>query len=449
MTVPTWTPDSWRRLPPPAQQPAWPDKAELDAALKKLATRPPLIYAGEARSLTSDLAMAAAGEAFVIQAGDCAETFAEFSPNRVRDVLKVILQMAVVLTWSSGVPTIKVGRIAGQFAKPRSQETEVLADGTTVEAYRGDMVNGFAATAQARRPDPANMLRAYEQSAETLNLLRAFAKGGFADLAAVHKWNREFVASSREGERYEAIASGIDSALRFMNACRIDARSLHEVDLYSSHEALILPYEEALTRQDSTAKDAWYDCSAHMLWVGARTRQPTSAHVEFLSGIGNPLGCKIDATATIDDVLRICERLNPERRAGRLTLISRMGKDRVRESLPPLVAAVAEAGHPVVWMCDPMHGNTVRSDGNLKTRRFEDIFAEVEGYFEVHKEAGTWPGGLHLELTGENVTECLGGSDNIADADLDTCYLTACDPRLNARQALDLAFRAGELLARW
>jgi 3-deoxy-7-phosphoheptulonate synthase len=442
--VTSWTPDSWQRLPA-AQQPTWPDRSELDAVLKKLANRAPLIYAGEARSLIAALAEAGRGEAFVVQAGDCAETFQEFSPDRVKNLLKVILQMAVVLTWSSGVPVVKIGRIAGQFAKPRSEDTEVVG-GKTIPVYRGDMVNSFTTSAEARRPDPENMLRAYDQSASTLNLLRAFATGGFADLSSVHQWNREFVASSTEGKRYEAIASGIDSAMRFMKACRIDSRSLHEVELFSSHEALVLPYEQALTRQDSTTDGTWYDCSAHLLWIGARTKQLDHAHVEFLSGVGNPLACKVDAATAPDHVLGLCERLNPDRREGRLTLIARMGKDKVGDHLPPLIEAVRDAGHPVLWMCDPMHGNTFRSDGGLKTRRFEDILTEIAGYFAVHRALGTWPGGIHVELTGENVTECLGGPDDIADEDLSSRYLTACDPRLNASQSLDLAYWVAEHL---
>lgn len=443
----TWTPDSWRQ-PQFArdQQPTWPDTAAHADVLKRLRAMPPLIYAGEARNLMAELASAAQGEAFVLQAGDCAETFDAFSADRVRDGLKIILQMAVVLTYSAQVPVVKIGRVAGQFAKPRSADTETW-DGVELPSYRGDMVNRTHFSAGARTPDSENIIRAYEQSASTLNLLRGFVSGGFADLRSVHSWNREFVANSDEGRQFESIAEGIDSAMRFMRACRIDSPSLHQVSFYTSHESLVLDYEEALTRQDSTAGDAWYDCSAHMLWVGARTKGPDSAHVEFLSGVGNPVGVKIDRTVEPDFLLDLCERLNPERRPGRLTLVSRMGRAHVSERLPRLIEAVAAAGHPVLWMCDPMHGNTVTSDGGLKTRRFEDVFEEISAYFAVHRNLGTWPGGLHLELTGDNVTECIGGWGDVADEDLHLQYQTACDPRLNARQSLHLAYKvAGELL---
>ncbi len=443
--MPTWTPDSWRNVPA-AQQPTWPDVSELEGVRKKLATRPPLIYAGEAASLKSALAEAAHGRAFVIQAGDCAETFADFSPDRVKDLFKVILQMAVVLTWSSGVPTVKIGRIAGQFAKPRSSATETVA-GKALPSYRGDMVNSALPSDEARRPDPENLLRAYDQAASTQNLLRAFASGGFADLASVHQWNREFVAASQEGRRYESVASGIDAALRFMRACGIDSRALHEVEMFTSHEALILDYEQALTRQDSMGGDTWYDCSTHMPWIGNRTKDVHGAHVEYLSGVANPIGCKVDAETSVEHVLALCQRLNPGREEGRLTLISRMGKDRVRESLPPLISAVHTAGFPVLWTCDPMHGNTFKNAAGVKTRHFDDVFAEISGYFDVHRQLGTWPGGIHIELTGENVTECLGGPDDLTHDDLGDRYLTACDPRLNGRQALDMAFRVGELLS--
>jgi 3-deoxy-7-phosphoheptulonate synthase len=440
-----WTPDSWRRLHTD-QQPTWPDLAALNDVIKRLAGMPPLIFAGEARSLTSELARAQSGDAFVLQAGDCAETFEDFSADRVKNVLKVILQMSAVLAYSSGVPTIRIGRVAGQFAKPRTVATETV-DGEELPTYRGDIINRVPPDRASRTPDAANILRAYEQAASTLNLLRGFTKGGFADLASVHEWNREFLAASSEGHRYEAIASGIDAALRFMRVCGVDSPSLHEVDFYASHEALLLPYEEALTRQDSTHDDDWYDCSAHMLWVGNRTRELDHAHVEFLSGINNPVGCKIDSNCTPQYVLELCDRLNPARHPGRLTLISRMGCDRIVDHLPPIIDAVNDSGHRVLWMCDPMHGNTFKSDGGLKTRRFEDIFEEISRYFSIHRAAHTWPGGIHLELTGENVTECLGGPDDLEDHELHAHYETACDPRLNARQSLDLAFLVAELLA--
>jgi 3-deoxy-7-phosphoheptulonate synthase len=444
----SWSPDSWRPLPYDKKV-AWPDPHALEDVRKRLSKAIPLIYAGEARNLKAELARAANGEAFVLQAGDCAETFDDFSANRVRDGLKVILQMAVVLMYSSGVPTVKIGRVAGQFAKPRSQDTERVA-GEEVFTYQGDMINGaLPADKETRTPNPENMIRAYDQSAATLNLLRGFAKGGFADLASVHEWNREFVRSSSEGRRYEAIASGIDAALQFMRVCNVESTSLHEVDFWTSHEALVLDYEEALTRQDSTFNNEWYDCSAHMLWIGTRTKTLGNRHVEFLRGVANPIGCKIDSGDDAKKVLDLCETLNPEREPGRLTLVSRMGRESVRNDLGVLIEAVRDAGHPVLWMCDPMHGNTFTSDGGLKTRNFGHIFEEIEGYFAVHEELGTWPGGIHLELTGDDVTECLGGSDEIEDEQLSTHYNTACDPRLNARQSLDLAFQVAELLQRF
>jgi 3-deoxy-7-phosphoheptulonate synthase len=444
----TWSPSSWRDRPA-AQQPLWPDDAAFDAVVKQLATLPPLVFAGEARALTGALAQVAEGRAFLLQAGDCAESFDAFSADAIRDSLKVILQMAIVLSYSAGVPTVKVGRIAGQFAKPRSSDTEVIGD-LELPSFRGHLVNDIAPTAAARVPDPERLLRAYHQSASTLNLLRAFVKGGFADLTRVHQWNQEFVASSREGQRYERLALEIDRALRFMAACGIDSDhqpNLHEVDFFTSHEALILGYEEALTRQDSLT-GGWYDCSAHMLWIGERTRQLDGAHVEFLRGVGNPIGCKLGPTATAEEALALCEALNPERVPGRLTLISRMGAEQVEEALRPLLAAVRDAGHPVVWACDPMHGNTFTSASGKKTRHLESVLTEITGFFAAHRAEGTWPGGIHVELTGDDVTECLGGAEEIVDADLVDRYETMCDPRLNGRQSLDLAFRVAELLGR-
>jgi 3-deoxy-7-phosphoheptulonate synthase len=408
---------------------------------------PPLVFAGEARSLTADLANVANGEAFLLQAGDCAESFDAFSADSIRDKLKVILQMAVVLMYSSGVPVVKVGRIAGQFAKPRSSGTETI-DGVELPSFRGHMVNDIDFTANARTADPERLITAYQQSASTLNLVRAFTKGGFGDLSRVHAWNQEFVASSAEGQRYEEVAEGIERTLQFMAACGIDTEStpqLHTVDVSTSHEALILGYEEALTRQDSLTGD-WYDCSAHMLWIGERTRQLDGAHVHFLSGVGNPIGCKIGPTVTPDEVIALCEALNPDRIPGRLTLITRMGADTIGSALPPLLTAVRDSGHPVAWACDPMHGNTFTAPGGRKTRRFDAVLAEIAGFFAAHRSVGTWPGGVHIELTGDDVTECLGGAEEILDADLDTRYETMCDPRLNARQSLDLAFRVAELL---
>jgi 3-deoxy-7-phosphoheptulonate synthase len=419
----------------------------LKKAEARLSTLPPLVFAGEARHLTRDLAEVANGQAFLLQAGDCAESFSDFSADSIRDKLKIILQMAVALTYAAGVPVVKVGRIAGQFAKPRSADTETVGD-LVLQSFRGHMVNDDAFEADARRPDPERLVAAYQQSASTLNLLRAFTKGGFADLSQVHLWNQQFVSSSTEGQRYERIASEIDRALRFMAACGIDLAAeegLHEVDFFTSHEALILPYEECLTRVDSLTGD-WYDCSAHMVWIGDRTRQLDGAHLEFFRGICNPVGVKIGPSCSPEELLTLCELLNPDRLAGRLTLITRLGADHVEQLLPPLVRAVEAEGHPVVWTCDPMHGNTFTSAGGHKTRRFDDILAELRSFFAVHRDEGTWPGGLHVELTGDDVTECLGGAEEIFEGDLGARYTTTCDPRLNARQSLDLAFRVAEFL---
>jgi 3-deoxy-7-phosphoheptulonate synthase len=442
----TWHAASWRRHPA-RQQPRWPDDEALKRVETQLAALPPLVVAGEARQLTSALGEVAQGRAFLLQAGDCAESFAAFAADSIRDKLKVVLQMAAALTYAAGVPVVKVGRIAGQFAKPRTSETERIGD-TELESFRGHMVNDEPFDADARRPDPERLVTAYHQSAATLNLLRAFTKGGFADLSHVHKWNQQFVASSAEGRRYERIAGEIDRALRFMTACGIDLSAesgLHQVDFWTSHEALILNYEEALTRQDSLSGD-WVDCSAHLLWVGERTRQLDGAHVEFLSGVINPVAVKIGPSATADDVVALCDRLDPSFVPGRLTLITRFGAGRVGEHLPPLLEAVTASGHPVVWACDPMHGNTFTSASGHKTRRFDDILSEVREFFAVHRESGSWPGGVHVELTGDDVTECLGGAEVIEEEHLHRRYTTACDPRLNARQSIDLAFRLAELL---
>ena len=442
----SWYPGSWRRLHA-AQQPAWPDEDALKRAIEVVAGLPPLVIASEARHLTRSLAAVARGEAFLLQAGDCAESFREFSADNIRDKLKVILQMAVTLTYAAGVPVVKVGRIAGQFAKPRTSPTEIVGH-VEMEAFRGHMVNDEALDAAARVPDPARLVTAYHQSAATLNLLRAFTKGGFADLAHVHKWNQQFVATSAEGRRYERIATEIDRALRFMAACGIDlsgAEDLHQTEFWTSHEALILPYEEALTRQDSLTGD-WVACSAHLLWVGERTRQLDGAHVEFLSGVINPLGVKLGPSATAEEVVGICDLLDPHRVPGRLTLITRLGAGNVHDVLPGLIDAVRASGHPVVWACDPMHGNTFTSEGGRKTRRFSDIVGELREWFAVHRAMSTWPGGVHVELTGDDVTECLGGAEAVVEGDLSNRYTTTCDPRLNARQSLDLAFDVAELL---
>jgi 3-deoxy-7-phosphoheptulonate synthase len=441
-----WTPSSWQQRPA-RQQPEWPDTDQLHSALKTLAGYPPLVFAGEARSLQASLAEVAGGHAFLLQAGDCAESFEEFSADNIREKLRVILQMAVVMTYSMGVPVVKVGRIAGQFAKPRSSPTERIGD-VELPAFRGHIVNDPGPFAESRVPDPNRLVQAYHQSASTLNLLRAFTKGGFAALSRVHAWNQEFVATSPQGQRYDRIAGEIDRALRFMRACSVDIvanPNLREVDFFTSHEALILGYEEALTRQDSLTGD-WYDCSAHMLWIGERTHQSEGAHVEFLRGVGNPIGCKVGPTTDADEVLELCAALNPLRLPGRLTLVSRMGAGKVDERLPAIIRAVTDAGHPVVWACDPMHGNTYVAPNGRKTRHFDDIVSEIAGFVRACRAERAWPGGIHIELTGDNVTECLGGADALSDADLDNRYETVCDPRLNARQSLDLAFRLAELI---
>jgi 3-deoxy-7-phosphoheptulonate synthase len=441
-----WSPSSWKEREV-SQQPSWPDTGALEASLKQVSAMPPLIFAEEARRLQAELAKVAAGNAFLLQAGDCAESFEEFSADNIREKLRVILQMAIILTYSVGVPTVKVGRIAGQFAKPRSADFEKVGD-LEIPSFRGHIVNDATNTEAARMPNPERLVQAYNQSASTLNLLRAFTKGGFADLSRVHAWTQEFVAASPQGRRYEALASEIDRALSFMRACGIETEhnaSLSEVDVYTSHEALILGYEEALTRKDSLT-DTWYDCSAHMLWIGERTRDLKGAHVEFLRGVGNPIGCKVGPTTTADFLIELCEVLNPSRLPGRLTLITRMGADKIEDGLRPLLRAITDAGHPVVWACDPMHGNTFTAPSGRKTREFDDIVAEIGGFVRAHRAEGTWPGGIHVELTGDDVTECLGGAEQLRDNQLDDNYQTICDPRLNARQSVDLAFRVAELI---
>jgi 3-deoxy-7-phosphoheptulonate synthase len=441
-----WSPSSWTEREA-LQQPRWPDTAALDSSLKQIAAMPPLIFAEEARSLQSHLGQVAAGNAFLLQAGDCAESFEEFSADNIREKLRVILQMAIVLTYSVGVPTVKVGRMAGQFAKPRSSDMERIGD-LEIPSFRGHIVNDPTSTEAARTPNPERLVQAYNQSASTLNLLRAFTKGGFADLSRVHSWTQEFVAASPAGQRYGQLASEIERALSFMRACGIETEqnpSLSEVDVYTSHEALILGYEEALTRKDSLTGN-WYDCSAHMLWIGERTRDLNGAHVEFLRGVGNPIGCKVGPTTTADYLIELCETLNPSRIPGRLTLITRMGASKIDDGLRPLLRAVKESGHPVVWACDPMHGNTFTAPSGRKTRDFDDIVAEIGGFVRAHRAEGTWPGGIHIELTGDDVTECLGGSEELSDSQLDDRYQTVCDPRLNGRQSVDLAFRVAELI---
>ena len=446
VTPSTWSPGSWRELAA-LQQPEWPDPAAASAAVERLKASPPLVFAGEARALRDNLAKVIEGRAFLLQAGDCVESFNEISTMRIREKLKIMLQMSAVLTYGATLPVVKVGRIAGQFTKPRSEPFEQVGD-EEIPSFRGHMVHDDARTAEARVPDPQRMVEGYNQSAQTLNLLRAFTKGGYADLTQVHVWNKDFVSSSPEGRRYDQLAGEIERALAFMAACGIDLsseRRLHEVDVFTSHEGLLLDYEEGLTRRDSITGD-WYDCSAHLLWIGERTRQPDGAHVEFFSGVHNPIGVKIGPNATPAEVVELAELLNPLRVPGRLTYYARMGAERVGELLPPLLRAVRDEGHPILWASDPMHGNGILTATGVKTRRFDTIMAELEGFFNACWEGGVWPGGVHLEFTGEDVTECLGGADDVLEEHLGSRYQTLLDPRLNARQSLDLAFRLAELM---
>ena len=432
--------DTWRTLPA-AQQPEWPDPAALRAAAASLSALPPLVVPSEVDTLRARLAAVSRGEAFLLQGGDCAETFAGATEPALRATLKTLLQMAVVLTYGASVPVVKVARIAGQFAKPRSSPTDALG----LPSYRGDMVNDLAPTEEARRADPGRLLRAYQTAASTLNLLRAFATGGEADLERVHDWNKDFVRTSPAGARYEQLAREIDRAMDFMRACGVRDDVLHGVELFASHEALVLEYERALTRPGRDGAGA-YDLSGHFVWIGDRTRVLDGAHVAFVSRLANPVGLKVGPSATPEVVAELVERLDPEASPGRLTLISRMGNRRVLDALPPIVEKVVATGHPVVWHCDPMHGNTEESASGYKTRHFERVVDEVRGFFEVHRSLGTHPGGIHVELTGEDVTECLGGAQEIGDADLAGRYETACDPRLNTQQALELAFEVAEML---
>ncbi|MCP2340936.1 class II 3-deoxy-7-phosphoheptulonate synthase [Actinomadura rupiterrae] len=434
--------DAWRGLPA-LQQPTWDDRAEVEAVTAELAKQPPLVFAGECDQLKDRLAEVAHGRAFVLQGGDCAETFAGSTADDVRNKLKTLLQMAVVLTYAASVPVVKIGRMAGQFAKPRSKPVEVR-DGLELPAYRGDAVNGLDFTAVSRRNDPRRLLQAYYSSSVTLNLCRAFTKGGYADLRQVHAWNQDFVAQSPAGRRYEQLAGEIDRALTFMKACGANPDEFHGVEFYSSHEALILEYERALTRIDSRTGSP-YDVSAHFLWLGERTRQLDGAHVDFLRRIRNPIGVKLGPTTSADDALALMDKLNPSGEPGRLTFITRMGADKIRDALPPLVEKVTRNGSPVAWVCDPMHGNTFEAPSGHKTRRVTDVLDEVAGFFAVHRSLGTHPGGIHIEFTGDDVTECVGGGDEIDEADLHQRYETACDPRLNRGQSLDLAFMVAEL----
>jgi 3-deoxy-7-phosphoheptulonate synthase len=441
-----WTPESWRNRPI-RQAPTYPDPTALDAVEHRLRRYPPLVFAGEARRLKAVLANAAEGKSLVLLGGDCAESYADFTANVLRDTFRVLLQMAVVLTFGASLPVVKMGRMAGQYAKPRSSDTESQG-GVTLPSYRGDIINGPDFTADARTPDPARMELGYFQAASKLNLLRAFASGGYADLHEVHRWNLGFVERSPLAERYRDLAHRIDETLSFMTACGMTSqttRDMRETDFYVAHEALLLPYEQALTRVDSTSGD-WYGCSAHFLWIGDRTRQADGAHVEFLRGLKNPIGMKAGPSLEPDDLLRILDILNPANEPGRITLISRMGADKVATRLPPLIRAVERAGRKVVWICDPMHGNTVSTATNLKTRSFDAILSEVRSFFDIHAAEGTWAGGVHVEMTGQDVTECIGGAHRLTEADLSERYETFCDPRLNAEQSLELAFLVAEEL---
>ena len=441
-----WTSESWKQHEA-RHLPVYEDVAGLAYAEETLGNFPPLVFAGEARALKAQLADVAAGKGFLLQGGDCAESFAEFHPNNIRDTFRVLLQMAVVLTFASKLPVVKVGRMAGQFAKPRSSPTETQGD-VTLPSYLGDNVNGIEFNAESRRNDPVRMLRAYSQAAATLNLLRAFAGGGYANLRQVHQWTLEFMGRSPWADRFKDVADRIGEALDFMEACGVDPETVPQLkttNFYTSHEALLLPYEQALTRQDSLTGQ-WYDTSAHMLWVGDRTRFAGSAHIEFLRGVGNPVGMKCGPSLEPDALLKLLDTLNPAREAGRITLISRFGHDKVEAGLPPLVRAVQREGHPVVWSCDPMHGNVIKAESGYKTRPFDRILQEVKGFFAVHRAEGTHAGGIHVEMTGQDVTECTGGAIAITDEGLADRYHTHCDPRLNAAQSLELAFLLAEML---
>jgi 3-deoxy-7-phosphoheptulonate synthase len=426
--------------------PEYRDQAALTETEETLAGMPPLVFAGEARALKNALANVAEGRGFLLQGGDCAESFAEFKADNIRDTFRVLLQMAVVLTYGAAVPVVKVGRLAGQYAKPRSSDTETQGD-LTLASYRGDIINAMEFDEVSREPDPSRMIRCYTQASATLNLLRAFAQGGYADLHQVGRWNLDFAKSSAQSARYQELADRLTETLEFMAACGLTSETtpqIRETSFYTSHEALLLPYEQPLTRVDSTSGD-WYDCSAHMLWIGDRTRQADGAHVEFLRGVKNPIGMKCGPSLETDDLLRLIDTLNPANEPGRLTLITRMGADGIEKGLPPLIRAVEREGKKVVWSCDPMHGNTITAN-SFKTRPFDRIIREVRGFFDVHRAEGTHPGGVHVEMTGQNVTECLGGAQAISEARLGDRYHTHCDPRLNASQSLELAFLIAEQL---
>ncbi|MCI5539417.1 MULTISPECIES: class II 3-deoxy-7-phosphoheptulonate synthase [Campylobacter] len=435
-----WNKDSWRDYNI-LQQPVYPDTSKLRECEDKLSKLPPLVFAGEVRNLKDELAKVTQGHGFLLQGGDCAESFANFNAVNIRDMFKIILQMAIVLTFAGGCPVVKVGRVAGQFAKPRSSDYEEI-NGVKLPSYRGDIINGFEFNESARVPDPKRMIDAYYQSASTLNLLRAFSRGGLANLHEVHRWNLGFVKRSELDEKFEKLASELTNALKFMEACGVttsNTPTLSETKLYTSHEALLLPYEEALTRVDSLSGD-WYDCSAHMLWIGERTRGVDDAHVHFLSGVKNPIGCKIGPNATADDVIKLANKLNPNNENGRLNIIIRMGADKIESRLPNILKDIKSEGLNILWSIDPMHGNTVKASNGYKTREFDNVLREVKSFFDIHNACGTIPGGVHLEMTGQDVTECTGGAFKVTQEALASRYETQCDPRLNADQALELAF---------
>jgi 3-deoxy-7-phosphoheptulonate synthase len=440
-----WTKSSWQNFTA-LQQPNWPDQAEYQEAVDTISKLPPLVFAGEIRTLKKQLADCVEGRAFLLQGGDCAEDFSQCTAPGIRETLKVILQMAVILSYAGGKPVIKVGRLAGQYAKPRSADTETV-DGIEVASYRGDMVNSLEPTEEARRPDPRRMVQGYHLAAATMNITRAFTRGGYAALHRVHAWNNEFVKTSPMGRSYERIARHIDQALNFMKTIGLDTDipQLNQASFFTSHEALLLGYEEALTRQDSITGQ-WYDCSAHMVWIGDRTRQLDGAHIEFLRGVRNPIGMKVGPNHDLDEIRAIIEKLNPENEPGRLTLITRFGAKDIEKHLPPLVRAIKQAGYKVVWSCDPMHGNTYTAETGFKTRSFDNILQEIQCFFEIHWAEGSVPGGVHFELTGDNVTECTGGGRKILDQNLIENYQTNCDPRLNAEQSLELAFQIAEMI---
>lgn len=439
-----WNKDSWRDYNI-LQQPIYPDIAKLRACEDKLSKLPPLVFAGEVRNLQAELAKVSQGNGFLLQGGDCAESFANFNANSIRDMFKIMLQMAIVLTFASGCPVVKVGRVAGQFAKPRSSDFEEI-NGVKLPSYRGDIINGFEFNEAARVPDPNRMIDAYYQSASTLNLLRAFSRGGLANLHEVHRWNLGFIKRGELDDKFEKLATDLTNTLKFMEACGVttaNTPTLSETKLYTSHEALLLPYEEALTRVDSLSGD-WYDCSAHMLWIGERTRGIDDAHVHFLSGVKNPIGCKIGPNATAEDVIKLAAKLNPQNENGRLNIIIRMGADKIENYLPNILKNVKSEGLNILWSIDPMHGNTVKASNGYKTREFDNVMSEVKSFFDIHHACGTIPGGVHLEMTGQDVTECTGGAFNVTQEALASRYETQCDPRLNADQALELAFLIAE-----